>query len=280
MTNEKTDSRQVQSLVVTTTSSDQGRDAAVAGRCHAGQAAAAQPAVLSPKSKSADRPMPKVLLNHSFAHRLAEKHLGRIGMMLSPSRTRPTRDLPVAIDNGCYSAWKNKTEWDADDFFHMLQTLECTTEWAVVPDVVGDAEATFRLWDEWAPQMESDGFTLALAVQDGMTPELVRKYTAPEVIFVGGTKRWKRRTMWNWCREFPRVHIGRVNYGRWLWEAHRAGAESSDGNGWFRGDQRQTRGLLHYLMRSDRGLDEAQLELEFAKTFDLGERTAGEARQL
>ncbi len=213
---------------------------------------------------------PRVYLNHSNAHRLAEKHPNRIGIIMSPDRTRPTRGLPFVIDNGAFSAWSNGRKWDGTKFVCLVDDLakgDDKPEWIVVPDVVGDAMATFKKWGEWHGVLRNAGFTLALAVQDGMTPVAVREYTEPDVIFVGGTKEWKRKTLWNWCREFPRVHCGRVNYERWLWDAQRAGCESTDGTGWFRGDSSQLRGMLRYLKRSDAGMDAAQLELEFARTF-------------
>lgn len=213
--------------------------------------------------------LPRVLLNHSQAHRLNEKHPNRIGLMIGPSRLRPTRGLPVACDNDRYSVWSKGKEWDEAAFWKMLDTVQATDDpiWVVVPDVVGDACETFREWDAWAERLRNRRLTLALAVQDGMTPDAVRRNSDPDVIFVGGTTGWKRRTLWNWCREFDRTHCGRVNYERWLWDAHRSGAESTDGTGWFRGDQKQLRGLLRYLMRSDAGMGPAQLELEFARTF-------------
>lgn len=150
----------------------------------------------------------------------------------------------------------------------LAMSLDYDPLWAVVPDVVGDATATFEEWGIWKDRLPGH-WKKALAVQDGMTPDSVRKHSDPDIIFVGGTTDWKRRTIWNWCRSFPRVHVGRINTERWLWETHRAGAESTDGTGWFRGDQLQLRGLLRYLKRSSDGMGPEQLELEFSRTFDL-----------
>lgn len=213
--------------------------------------------------------LPRIMLNHSQAHRLSENHPGRIGLMIGPSRLRPTKGLPVVLDNDRFSVWSKGKSWDEGAFWKMLDTVQATDSplWVVVPDVVGDACATFREWDAYAGRLRSRGLPLALAVQDGMTPDAVRRNTDPDVVFVGGTTRWKRHSLWNWCHEFPRVHVGRVNYERWLWDAQRSGAESTDGTGWFRGDQVQLRGMLRYLERSDAGLNAAQLELEFARTF-------------
>jgi hypothetical protein len=84
-----------------------------------------------------------------------------------------------------------------------------------------------------------------------MTPQDVP--SDADVIFVGGSTDWKRRTMSMWCEVFDRVHVGRINTERWLWECDEAGAESCDGTGWFRGRQAQLDGLLSYLSRSRQG---------------------------
>jgi len=74
-----------------------------------------------------------------------------------------------------------------------------------------------------------------------------------EVIFVGGSTEWKWKTMPIWCREFERVHAARVNTYRLLWMAHDCGAESCDGTGFTRGDQKQWNGLVEYLEESTHG---------------------------
>ena len=102
------------------------------------------------------------------------------------------------------------------------------------------------------PVIRSYGWPAAFAVQDGMTSGDVP--AEADVVFVGGSTAWKRRTMHEWCDHFPRVHVGRVNTGRWLWECDEAGAESCDGTGWFRGDKAQTNSLLSYLRRTDQNM--------------------------
>ena len=116
-------------------------------------------------------------------------------------------------------------------------------------------------WDQWAPRLQKDGWALAMAVQDDMKPEDVPGEA--EVVFVGGTTLWKRRTIHMWCEEFSRVHVGRINTEKWLWACHRAGAESTDGTGWFRGSARQLNGLKRYLERTDAGLSDPGARLPY-----------------
>ena len=214
--------------------------------------------------------------NNSNAHRLELNHPGRMALLMGPGGWRTPRSLPFSLDNGRFVCWSKGQAWDESEFnrltdaamLHAIDGGGCFPSWLVVPDVVGDAVATFEEWRLREPRLrQSLGVPLALAVQDGMTPESVRNNANPDVIFIGGSTEWKRRTVWNWCHEFPRVHVGRVNTAKWLWNAHRCGAESTDGTGWFRGDKRQLRGLVGYLQRSDKGLGPFQQDLEFARTF-------------
>lgn len=128
----------------------------------------------------------------------------------------------------------------------------------IVPDAVGDKEKTLEMWHKHSPALRAMGVPLAFAAQDGMTPEDVPADAA--IVFIGGTTSWKWRNLRSWTATFPRVHVGRVNTYRLLWMAHKAGAESCDGTGWFRGDKKQLAGLLRYLDESEHNI-EPQLEL-------------------
>ena len=194
---------------------------------------------------------------------LAGKYPGRMGHLYGPGGFRgPYEFLPFGLDNGRFAATTKGFDWDEAAFLGLLDRVMDGGHrplWVVVPDVVGDRDATLRSWDAWAPRLSRYGWPLAMAVQDGM-----EEYDVPSeaaVIFVGGSTEWKRATMHDWCEHFPRVHIGRVNTEKWLWECHRAGAESCDGTGWFRGDPRQLAGLKRYLERADAGSGEAQRQL-------------------
>lgn len=193
--------------------------------------------------------------NNSSMHLgwLAGRYPGRIGWLLSPGGFRRPRPwLPYALDNGAFPAYASGKPWDASRFMAMVRTVATSAiappRWLLVPDVVADREATLARWHEWAPQLRPFGWPLAIAVQDGMTPGDVP--ADADVIFVGGSTRWKWRTVLTWCAAFPRVHVGRVNGYRGLWACYDAGAESCDGTGWFRGDAQQLAGLERHLEES------------------------------
>ncbi len=180
---------------------------------------------------------------------LAGRFPGQLGHLFSPGAERgPFPFMHYALDNGAYGAFTQGREWDEAGWLALLEWARISGQaplWALVPDVVGDRAATLARWDKYHHVARRYGWPLAFAVQDGMEPCDVP--SGADVVFVGGTTDFKWRTYRDCCAAFPRVHIGRVNtYGQ-LCKCAGAGAESVDGTGWFRGDQRQYRGLLAFL---------------------------------
>lgn len=184
----------------------------------------------------------------SIVHYWAGRYPGALGHLYGPGAFRGPYDwLPFALDNGAFGAFTSGAPWDAAAWLALLARVERTGEtplWALVPDVVGNRDATLRAWEQWSPVARRFGWPLAFAVQDGMTPGDVPD---ADVVFVGGTTRWKRRSMASWAKAFPRVHIGRINTAKWLWRCVEIGAESCDGTGWFRGRVEQLAGLESFL---------------------------------
>lgn len=181
-----------------------------------------------------------------------------MGLLFGPSSYVHPRGLPYALDNDRFSVWSKGKDWAKNEYLSFLEMVKAKINyppsWAIVPDVVADCGVTFEWWKEWYKILAEGKWTkLALAVQDGMTIEMVKKLRPkPNVVFVGGSTEWKWRTVQSWCRNFPRVHVGRVNTRRMLWSCHRYGVESTDGTGWFH--HKQYRQLVEYLRRSSQGI--------------------------
>lgn len=178
---------------------------------------------------------------------LAGRFPRRIGHLHNVDKLmEPRHGVPWALDNGVFGACNKGREWSEKPLYQYLDKYSpWRPRWVVVPDWVGDRDETLRRWDEHAPALLAYGHPLAMAVQDGMTPDDVPKEA--KVIFVGGTTSWKWRNLRMWTEAFSRVHVGRVNTKKLLYQAHDAGAESCDGTGWFRGDKKQLAGLWEYL---------------------------------
>ena len=165
-----------------------------------------------------------------------------VGWLFTPSGAlrEPLEWIPYACDNGRFSVWDNGSLWHESDFLKMLEIYSnhpMQPLWVVVPDEVGDRDETLRQWDEWYPQLnKSFNLTYAFAVQDGMTPKDVP--SEADVVFVGGTFKWKWRNLETWCKSFQRIHVGRVNTLKNLLRCKSLKVESVDGSGWFRSPHR------------------------------------------
>lgn len=198
-------------------------------------------------------------------HWAAGAYPGRIGHLYSPGAQAVYPWMPYALDNAAYGAFKNGTVWDADEFERLLAWAAKRKErplWVLCPDVVGDRSGTLSRWREWEPRLREHGWPVAFAVQDGMAAADVP--ATADLIFVGGTTRWKWRTLRGWCRDFPRVHVGRVNGEPALWTCVEFGAESCDGTGWWcqaRGRRAQLLKFLERFAAGDRTLPSPQARL-------------------
>lgn len=175
-------------------------------------------------------------------HYWAGIYPGRVGVLVGPSYWRKLKMrkwMPYALDNDAYIAFSQKKEWSAPAWREMLQWAMMTgfkPIWCLVPDVVANRQATLDNWKIYALEASKYGWSLAFAVQDGMTPKDVPNEA--DVVFVGGTDAFKFRSLPIWVEHFQRVHVGRVNSIRDLEICDRLGAESVDGSGWFRDTSR------------------------------------------
>lgn len=168
-----------------------------------------------------------------------------VGFLISPSylkRVPPKKFMPFVLDNGAFEAYKNKEPWDVEVWRNMLlyvRMMRLTPLWAAVPDVVANREETIKNWPTYSSEVKALGWQTAFCVQDGMTVDDVPKDNGPDVVFVGGTDRWKFPNLKMWTENFPRVHCARVNAPEMIESCERLGCESIDGTGWFRDPSRK-----------------------------------------
>lgn len=197
-----------------------------------------------------------------FWHCLA-RETGKLGHLFSPGGQRgPWPWLPYALDNGAFACWEptsntfDAAKWAQTEqsWRHLLVWAQCApmaARWAIVPDIPGNSEATLEQWATYAPDVIAAGIPLALALQDGMTPDdVARLNPKPAVVCVGGSTEWKWKTVAMWCEHFDRVHILRCNASDKLDYLETLGVESTDGTGWNRGDRKQTSGLENWCRKN------------------------------
>ena len=134
-------------------------------------------------------------------------------------------------DNGCFGKgypgddgwWKWLTEHPNRDL----------CDFAVAPDVVGDAAATLERSRPWLAQIRDLGIPAAFVAQDGAETVGV-PWDEFDVLFIGGTTEWKlgvhaRALVADAKAHGKWVHMGRVNSERRMRYADAIGCDSSDG---------------------------------------------------
>jgi hypothetical protein len=154
-----------------------------------------------------------------------------IGIIVGP---RQRGLLPIregrwfALDNDAFNGTFDEGLWR-----RQLGRLELFADrclFAVVPDVWGDAAATFDLFERWAPVVREFGFPTAYVAQDGS-----ENYPLPraDVLFIGGSDTWRSAHAAAMAgrakRAGMRVHVGRVNSLRRFHACSAFGADSCDG---------------------------------------------------
>lgn len=141
-------------------------------------------------------------------------------------------DEPYILDNGAFSAFANGVPWDPDGFVRRLGELDRMPrepDFVILPDVVANPEMTKERSRKWASIINH---RTAVACQDGHGPDEMVEFAAEvdaEVLFIGGTSRWKRRHAAKFVTAAHQrgldAHIGRPNDLTW---ARDTGADSVD----------------------------------------------------
>lgn len=158
-----------------------------------------------------------------------------LGLMAQPGNgvlNRIQHYQTWAADNGAFGAWVQQKPFPVAKWSKWVQRLPVGPLFVVVPDAVGDHDATTALWDEYHSIVADLGHRAAFVLQNGCLPATVPWDT--DAVFIGGDTAWKlsaeagrivmeaqRRGVW--------VHMGRVNSTkRWL-RALAMGCDSADG---------------------------------------------------
>lgn len=169
-----------------------------------------------------------------------------------------------AADNGCFAELYRPGAFKPQAWLSWLETAgpeRCL--WATLPDVVGDAHATWERSQPYVETVRNLGFPVGLVLQNGLEYEnamYAEMLDACDAVFVGGSPecapcRWVRpgtdrsshcpqcgRKLEEWklsmnatalCWEAQEagkwVHVGRVNSLRRLQHCAAIGADSADG---------------------------------------------------
>lgn len=154
-------------------------------------------------------------------------------LLVSASGAHRNEGMPYAIDNGAYTAFQAKRQFDHHAFRSLLDSHGKGADWIVLPDSVGDRAATLEMSSSYLSEFGS-AYRWMLAVQDGMTIEDAAPFLPDIVgIAIGGSTEWKEQSAMMWG-SFTRkhgllLHMLRVNTARRLAIAASAGCDSFDG---------------------------------------------------
>lgn len=175
-------------------------------------------------------------------HYWSGRYPGSVGILIGPSyqkRVPIDEWMPLVLDNDAFVCWKNGTQWNEQEWIKMLTWVKLTAIkplWAAVPDVVTNREQTIENWAKYSHRVKDAGWDAAFCVQDGMTVGDVP--SDADVVFVGGSDKWKFPNLKMWTDNFSRVHCARVFSIEMIEACERLGCESIDGTGWFRNPSR------------------------------------------
>jgi len=141
-------------------------------------------------------------------------------------------DCLWAADNGCFT----NPDLHVGDYLQWLAKMKIYQEtclFATAPDVVGDADETWKRSKEILPSIRDLGYPAALVAQDGIENKPIH-WDEFDCLFIGGSTEWKLSHNAFWlCREAIKngkwVHMGRVNSFRRMLIARFAGCHSTDG---------------------------------------------------
>jgi hypothetical protein len=142
--------------------------------------------------------------------------------------------LRYAVDNGAWSAYQRGEPFDTDAFNRVVDRMGADADWVVVPDVVGNMDASLDFTAAWLPRLQ--GLRLLVAAQDGMGPQDVEPFIAQGAIgvFLGGGTEYKLATArhWgDWCHARGLYfHLARVNSAKRIRLCYEARAHSFDGS--------------------------------------------------
>ena len=172
-----------------------------------------------------------------------------IGIMISSSPVfKPQKqfsEVSCALDNGAFPAYNKGYPFMEKVFMDTLDDcykLGIPLDFIVCPDIVAGGKESLDFSMEWADGKLKTAPNLALVLQDGVTPDLLREYGFDrfKILFVGGTPKWKWSTFVGWaefCKSFKiQCHVGQCGTLSRLELCEKVGATSVDSTNFARNE--------------------------------------------
>lgn len=163
-----------------------------------------------------------------------------MGICISSVVARSFKPFRCFLDNGAYPAFVKGTVWNADSFVAKLRrcvSYGIKLDFTVAPDIVGGGVKSLELSKQWFDFLH-EVTPIALAVQDGMEVRHLRYVTDYDILFIGGTAKWKWENVERFCDYAHSIgkpcHVGRVGTLKNLLMCHSLGVDSVDSSSWIR----------------------------------------------
>lgn len=157
---------------------------------------------------------------------------GELACIVTPKQGNKIPDgARYCADNGCFGkGYPGDDAWWG--WVKALPNKE-RCDFAVAPDVVGDAAATLKRSKPWLPRIRSLGIASAFVAQNDAETVGV-PWDEFDVLFIGGDTEWKlgphaRAIAAEAKARDKHVHMGRVNSERRLRYADAIGCDTADG---------------------------------------------------
>lgn len=187
----------------------------------------------------------------------------RFGYLVGPyscpvERVGQTGRLWAADNGACYARGFN-----AARFLMMVARIAAANKknflWLTVPDVVGDAAETYRLWQYWSPILRAQAIPLAFVAQNRLQPEYFPPWDTIDALFIGGTPSWQfgndvGRLVAAAKGEGKWVHMGGASGLQRIRIARTMGCDSVDSSAFSRWRRKYTPGTMRTLMAELDGL--------------------------
>lgn len=163
---------------------------------------------------------------------------GLLGLIDTPTQRNTTAAATIhaaggiwCADNGAFS-----DRWDVTRWWSWLtaqSTHAGSCAFAVAPDVVADAAATYERSMPWIEPIRALGYPAAYVAQNGLTVDTC-PWDSVDYLFLGGDTAWKlgpeaRELTAAAVHRGTPVHCGRVNSERRYEYARAIGCSSADG---------------------------------------------------
>lgn len=181
-----------------------------------------------------------------------------LGYIDTPAQgNRRPAGVTWCADNGAFSDNFDEAKWWKFLTRHAPDASTCL--FAVAPDVVGNAHATYERSLPWLRQIRDLGYPSAYVAQNGQE-EFDPPWDDFDVLFIGGTTDWKlgphAQTLVVQAKRLGKhVHMGRVNSEKRFRYAAAIGCDSVDGTYLTRGPRTNLPNVLAWI----RGLDQVML---------------------